>query len=289
MVELLLKGSASMEKSREVERSIIKRFRKEIWSKFVKAVKDYELIAPNDKIAVCISGGKDSFLLAKCMQELKRHGQFGFDLEFILMNPGYKEEHLQQILENAELLDIPLHTFSTDVFDVANQLDVKPCYLCARMRRGHLYDFAQKLGCNKIALGHHFDDVIETTLLNVLYAGEFKTMMPKLPSDHFQGMELIRPLYLVKEQDIMSWRDYNELTFLNCACKFVEDSQNESNSKRKEMKELIATFRKTNPFIESNIFRCAENVNLDSVRGYFSDDVKKDFHAIYEDRLKHKK
>lgn len=277
-----------MEKSRQVERSIIKKFRKEIWSKFVKAVKDYELIAPGDKIAVCISGGKDSFLLAKCMQELKRHGQFGFDLEFILMNPGYRDTHLKQIEDNLALLDIPIHIFSTDVFEVANKLDVKPCYLCARMRRGHLYDYAQKLGCNKIALGHHFDDVIETTLLNVLYAGEFKTMMPKLPSDHFSNMELIRPLYLVKEKDICAWRDYNELTFLNCACKFVEENQEESVSKRKEMKELIAKFREINPFIESNIFRCAENVNLDSVRGYFNDEMKKDFHAIYEERIQKK-
>ena len=256
-----------MERFREIEKSIIKRFRKDIWSKFVKGIKDYELIQEGDKIAVCISGGKDSFLLAKCLQELRNHGIFKFDLEFIVMDPGYKELTKKQIIDNAMLLNIPISVFETDVFAVAHKLNEKsPCYMCARMRRGHLYSKAQELGCNKIALGHHFDDVIETIMLNVMYGGEFKTMMPKVRSQNFNGMELIRPLYLVKEDSIVSWLNYNLLEFSNCACAF--SSKDESSSKRKEIKNLISTFRKTNKFIEYNIFKSAENVNLKTVISY---------------------
>ena len=212
-----------MEKYKEVERSIIKTYRKEIWSKFIKAIKDYELIKEKDKIMVCISGGKDSFLLAKCMQEILRHGKIHFDAKYVVMNPGYNEENINRIKENAKQLNIPIEIFETDIFQIANTLNEKsPCYLCARMRRGHLYNKAQELGCNKIALGHHFDDVIETSLLSMFYGSEVKTMLPKLHSDHFEGLELIRPMYLIKESAILSWRDFNHLELLNSACKLKE-------------------------------------------------------------------
>lgn len=272
-----------MERYREIEKSIIKKYRKEIWSKFVKAVKDYELIKNGDKIAVCISGGKDSFILAKCMQELQRHGLIDFDLEFIVMNPGYKEENLKKITENARLLNIPITIFETDVFSVANKLNEKsPCYMCARMRRGHLYAKAKELGCNKIALGHHFDDVIETILLGVLYGGSFGTMMPKLHSDNFEGMELIRPLYLVKERDIISWCNYNELKFINCACSFTEKDNEENKSKRLLVKNLINELRKDNKFVEYNIFKSAEKVNLNTVISYHNSVVEKHFLDEYD-------
>lgn len=259
-----------MERYREIEKSIIKKYRKEIWSRFVRAIKDYELINEGDKIMVCISGGKDSFLLAKCMQEIKRHGQVDFDVKYVCMNPGYSEKNLLMIMENAKTLNIPLEIFNSDVFEVAEKLaEENPCYMCARMRRGFLYSKAQELGCNKIALGHHFDDVVETTLLSMFYGSEIKTMMPKLHSDNFDGLELIRPLYLVKERDIINWRNSNNLTFLNCACKFTERVSIEGDrvSKRKEIKELIKKLRKVNPNIDSNIFKSMDNVNLSCVFG----------------------
>ena len=268
-----------MEKYKLVEKSIIKTYRKEIWSRFIKGIKEYELIKENDKIMVCISGGKDSFLLAKCMQELKHHGKINFEIKFVSMDPGYNEINKKQIIENAKILNIPLEIFESDIFDIVNNLNEgSPCYLCARMRRGHLYNKAKELGCNKIALGHHFDDVIETTLLSMFYSSEIKTMMPKLHSDNFPGLELIRPLYLVKESNILAWKNYNDLTFLNCACRFTENSMiDESNSKRLEMKKLIEQFRKTNPYIVQNIFKSVENVNLNCIISYHKDGKKTHF------------
>lgn len=274
-----------MEKYQEIERSIIKKFRKDIWSKFVKAIQEFELIQENDNIMVCISGGKDSFLLAKCIQELTRHGKVPFTAHYVVMNPGYSKTHENLIKENAKLLNIPIEIFKSDIFEVANQLDpVNPCYMCARMRRGHLYSYAKELGCNKIALGHHFDDVIETTLLSMFYGSEIKTMMPKLHSDNFEGLELIRPLYLVKESDIIAWKNFNELTFLNCACKFTERSavSNDKTGKRNEMKELIKEFRKINPNIDYNIFKSMYNVNLNCVLGYSKDRKKVTFLDNYD-------
>ncbi len=272
-----------MEKYKEIERSIIKKYRKEIWSKFVKAVGDYELIKENDCIMVCISGGKDSFLLAKCIQELERHGRYPFKAYYVVMDPGYNDYNRDFILDNAKTLNVPIEMFQSDIFDVVASVDSKsPCYLCARMRRGYLYHKAQELGCNKIALGHHFDDVIETTLLSMFYGSEIKTMMPKLHSDNFEGIELIRPLYLVKEEDIISWRNHNELTFINCACRFTEGCSliNDGTSKRKEMKELIKNLRKTNKEVDHNIFKSLDNVNLNCVLG-----TKKD--GNYESFLDH--
>lgn len=252
---------------KNIEKSIIKTYRKKIWIPFTKALKEFELIKDNDKIAVCISGGKDSFILAKCLQEIQKHGKIKFDLEFIVMDPGYKEYHLEQIKNNADKLGIQLHIFKSDVFAVADFLNnKKPCYICARMRRGYLYDYAQKLGCNKIALGHHFDDVIETILLSMFYSGEFKTMMPKLHSDNFKGMELIRPLYFVKEKDIISWANYNKLQFINCACSFTQ--KNSINGKRAEIKNLIKELRKTNKYFDFNIYNSITNVNLATIIGY---------------------
>ncbi len=254
---------------KEVERSIITKYRKKIYRPFVKGISDYQMIKENDKIAVCISGGKDSFLLAKSLQELQRHGNVKFDLEYIVMNPGYTEKHLNQIKDNAKKLEIDIIVFDTDVFEVSMKLDnEKPCYMCARMRRGCLYNKAIELGCNKIALGHHYDDVIETILLSVLYGGEFKTMMPKLKSTNFANMELIRPLYLVRESDIISWKNYHDLTFLNCACKFTEKSELEDNSKRKEIKALISQLEDKSKYITGNIFKSVEKVNLNTIISY---------------------
>lgn len=258
------------EENKEIERSIIKKYRKTIWKGFIDSINTFSLIEENDQIAVCISGGKDSFLLAKCLQEIKKHGKIHFSLKFICMDPGYKEEHLLKIKENAEKLNIPLEIFQTNVFDVSNLLNEKhPCYLCARMRRGYLYDYAKKLGCNKIALAHHFDDVIETILLAMFYSGSFKTMMPRVKSDHFENMELIRPLYFVRENDIISWAKYNHLEFLNCGCKFVLQKQD---SKRKEIKDLLKELRKKNPYIEKNIYRSTEKVNLQTIISYQNKD-----------------
>ena len=272
-----------MEKYKEIERSIIKKFRKDIYSKFVKGVSDYELIQENDNIMVCISGGKDSFLLAKCIQELQRHGKFKFNAHYVVMDPGYNEYNRSFIEDNAKILNVPIEIFESNIFDVvANDDGKSPCYLCARMRRGYLYNKAQELGCNKIALGHHFDDFIETTLLSMFYGSEVKTMMPKLHSDNFEGIELIRPMLLVKEEDIISWKKYNELTFINCACRFTEGCSliNDGTSKRKEMKELIKNMRKTNPNVDLNIFKALENVNMNCILGWHKDEEKHSF--LYE-------
>lgn len=267
----------------DLERSLIKKYRKDIWTRFVKGINDYDMIKENDKIAVCISGGKDSFLLAKCMQELKRHGKIKFDLEFIVMDPGYNQINKNLIIENADNMDIPIKIFDSNIFKIVDSVEGSPCYLCARMRRGNLYSIASELGCNKIALGHHFDDVIETILLSMLYGGEFKTMMPKIHSTNFKGMELIRPMYLVKESNIISWVNYNKLKFLNCACRFTEkDSNHELTSKRREMKELINNFRKISPYIDMNIFRSAENVNLSTIVSYYKEDDIYNFVDNYE-------
>ncbi|MCR5787598.1 MAG: tRNA 2-thiocytidine biosynthesis protein TtcA [Bacilli bacterium] len=273
-----------MEKYEEVERSIIKKFRKEIWCKFTKAVRDFKLINDNDKVMVCISGGKDSFLLAKCIQELKKHGKVKFDAMFVVMNPGYKKENEELIMSNAKLLNIPIEVFKTDIFDVVYKVPSKaPCYLCARMRRGHLYNKAKELGCNKIVLGHHFDDVIETTLLSLFYGAEIKTMMPKLHSDNFEGVELIRPMCYIKEADIISWKNYNELRFLNCACKFTEKAEIDENaSKRKMMKKLINELRKEEKDIDRNIFKALDNVNLNCILGTKKDGEYKSFLDDYD-------
>lgn len=236
------------EKTAEIERSIIKKYRKSIWRPFTKALNEYQLIQEGDRIAVCISGGKDSMLLAKLVQELKKHGKISFEAVFLVMNPGYNEDNWKIIQDNAELLGIPLTVFQSEIFDTVAGIERNPCYLCARMRRGYLYAKAKELGCNKIALGHHFDDVIETILMGMLYSGKVETMMPKLHSQHFGGMELIRPLYLVKEEAIKAWRDSNGLHFIQCACRFTENCVScggGRGSKRDEMKELIAQFRKT--------------------------------------------
>ncbi len=269
-----------MEKHKEIERSIITTYRKSIYARVVKAIKDYELIQEGDKVMVCISGGKDSFLLAKCIQELHIHGNIPFDVEYVVMNPGYNEYNKQFIIDNAKTLNVPIKMFETDIFDVvANDRGKSPCYLCARMRRGHLYAKAQELGCNKIALGHHFDDVIETTLLSMFYGSEVKTMLPKLHSDNFEGVDLIRPLCLVKEADIIAWKKYNDLTFINCACRFTEGCSliNDGTSKRKEMKELIKNMKKVNPNVDNNIYKAMENVNLNCILGGHKDDEEYSF------------
>lgn len=274
-----------MERYKEIERSIIKKYRKEIWAKFVKAVKDYKLINENDRVMVCISGGKDSFLLAKCVQELQKHGGIVFDACYVCMNPGYNEANKIKIFENAKILNINLEMFDSDIFEVANSLNEKsPCYMCARMRRGHLYNKAKELGCNKIALGHHFDDVIETTLLSMFYGSEVKTMLPKLHSENFENMELIRPLYLVKENSILAWAKYNNLEFINCACKFTErvSLSDEPVSKRKEMKELIKYLRELNPDIDYNIFKSLDNINLNCVLGTKKNGIYKSFMDEYD-------
>ena len=273
-----------MEKYQEIERSIIKKYREDIWSKFVKAVKDYKLINENDKVMVCISGGKDSFLLAKCVQELQRHGNTPFEAEYVVMDPGYNKKNREYIENNAKLLNIPVKIFESDIFNVVTNVASKsPCYLCARMRRGYLYSKAQELGCNKIALGHHFDDVIETTLLSILYGAEVKTMMPKLHSDNFPGLELIRPLYMVHEKAIKSWRDFNNLVFLNCACRFTEESSKISDlSKRKEMKELIEELRKKNKDVDHNIFTALSNINMNCILGWHKDSIEYSFLDEYE-------
>ena len=274
-----------MEKYKEIERSIIKKYRKEIWSKFVKAVADYELIQENDKIMICISGGKDSFLLAKCIEELQKHGKVKFEVRYVIMDPGYNDYNRELIINNAKILNVPIEIFKSDIFDVIDKLDSKsPCYLCARMRRGYLYSKAKELGCNKIALGHHFDDVIETTLLSMFYGSEIKTMMPKLHSDNFKGIELIRPMYLVKEESIISWKNSNELTFINCACRFTENCSpiNDGTSKRKEIRELIKNLRKINKDIDYNIFKRMDRVNLNCVLGTKKDGNYRSFLEEYD-------
>ncbi len=262
-----------LEEYQKIERSIITTYRKELWSPFILAVKKYALIQAGDKIAVCISGGKDSMLMAKCMQELNRHSLYPFDLIFLVMDPGYNKENRKLIEANAKLMNIPITVFESNIFDVVVDAGGAPCYLCARMRRGCLYSKAKELGCNKRALGHHFDDMIETLLLNMTYASEIKTMLPKLRSTNFEGMELIRPLYKVKEKDIINWANYNELKFLRCACKFTAESEyNEDMSKRKEIKRLIADIKKINPAVDDNLFRSVHNVNLASIVGFRDSD-----------------
>lgn len=259
----------TLEKHTEIERSIIKKFRKTIWNNFIGAVKEYELIAPGDKIAVCISGGKDSMLLAKCIQQLQRHSEIPFKAEYIVMDPGYNAENRALIEHNAKLMDIPIYIFESDIFSVTERAGGSPCYLCARMRRGCLYSKAKELGCNKIALGHHFNDVIETVLMSMMYSSEIKTMPPKLHSTNFEGMELIRPLYKVKEKDIIAFSNYNGLKFLQCACRFTENSvHNEGLSKRKEIKALIEDIKKVNPNVDDNIFRSIHNVNMATIPGW---------------------
>ena len=267
-----------------IERSIIKTYRKEIWARFIKGVKEFNMIEDGDKIAVCISGGKDSFLLAKCIQELKRHGKIKFDYVFLCMNPGYTDKNLEIIKSNAKLMNLDLHIFETDIFSIVSEQKTSPCYLCARMRRGYLYHEAKKLGCNKIALGHHFDDVIETVMLSMLYAAEYKTMMPKLHSDNVENMELIRPMYYIREYDIKRWVNGNNLKFLNCACKFTERDNYENKSKRKEIKELIASIKKVNPACDYNIFKSTFDINLNTVLGYHKGEEEYSFLDDYNQK-----
>lgn len=274
-------------RAKDIEQSITKKFKKSLFSKFAKAINTYELLQPGDKVAVCISGGKDSMIMAKLFQELRRHNKFDFELVFMVMDPGYNEYNREIIEKNAKLLNIPVTIFETDIFDSVFNVEKSPCYLCARMRRGHLYSKAKELGCNKIALGHHYDDVIETILMGMLYGAQVQTMMPKLTSDNFEGMELIRPMYLIREDDIKAWREYNNLQFIQCACRFTDTCSTEGNSdgtgsKRMEIKHLIKNLKETNPFIESNIFRSVENVNLDTIISYKHKRVKHHFLDDYE-------
>lgn len=277
-----------MERYQEIERSIIKKYRKTIWRPFIRGIQDYDMIHEGDKIAVCISGGKDSMLLAKLLQELLRHGKYPFELVFLVMDPGYHPANRRRIEDNARLLNVPITVFTSDIFNIVVDIRENPCYLCARMRRGFLYAHAKELGCNKIALGHHFDDVIETILMGMLYGGQMQTMMPKLHSTNFAGMELIRPMYLVHEEAILDWVRYHDLHFLQCACRFTEqyevDEQGANNSKRQEMKELITHFRKISPVIEKNIFRSVENVNLNTIISYHQGEEYHHFLDDYDKR-----
>ena len=274
------------EKKEKAEKSIQKKFHKQLFSPFAKACKTYKLIEEGDHIAVCISGGKDSMLMAKLFQEIQRHRQVSFDLTFLVMDPGYADENRALIEKNASDLGIPITIFESEIFDAVDTVTQNPCYLCARMRRGYLYSKAKELGCNKIALGHHYDDVIETILMSMLYGAQIQSMMPKLHSTNFEGMELIRPIYLIREEDICAWRDYNELRFLQCACHFTEHcdtirEDGSSESKRKETKHLIAELKKTNPYVETNIFNSVSNVHLDTVIEYKKDGVRHNFLEDY--------
>ncbi len=272
----------------DVELSIRKKFKKSIWCRFTKAINEYKLVNSGDRIAVCISGGKDSMLMAKLFQELKRHDKFPFEVRFLVMDPGYSPANRRLIEENAASMSIPIEIFESDIFESVFNIEKNPCYICARMRRGYLYSRAKALGCNKIALGHHFDDVIETILMGMLYGGQVQTMMPKLHSTNFEGMELIRPLYLVREADIKHWRDYNGLHFLQCACKFTEtcsscDQNGQTDSKRLEVKHLIAELKKVNPQVEKNIFRSVENVNLSTIIAYKQHGEVRNFLDTYDE------
>lgn len=266
---------------KDVEKSIIKKFKKDIWRKFTKAINEYKLVEDGDRIAVCISGGKDSWLMAKLFQELERHGIKNFEVTYLVMNPGYNEINYQTILDNSKLLGVPITVFESEIFDTVADIEDSPCYLCARMRRGYLYSKAKELGCNKIALGHHFDDVIETILMGMLYGGQVQTMMPKLHSTNFEGMELIRPLYLIRERDIIHWMNYNDLTFIQCACRFTEHCANcggtEKGSKRAEVKQLIAQLESKDSIVAHNIFKSVENVNLKTIVAYKENGVKHHF------------
>ena len=273
--------------SRDVEQSIRKKFRKKIWRMFAKAINTYDLVKEGDKIAVCISGGKDSMLMAKLFQELKLHNKFEFEVKFLVMDPGYSPENRKVIEENARKLNIPITIYESDIFESVYNVEKSPCYLCVRMRRGYLYKFAKDMGCNKIALGHHYDDVIETILMGMLYSGQVQTMMPKLHSTNYEGMELIRPLYLIREQDIKSWCRYNDLHFIQCACKFTDTcttcNNEENRSKRVEIKELIKTLKQVNPYVEGNIFKSVENVSLEAIVAYKIDGVKHSFLETYDE------
>ena len=273
--------------SRDVEQRIRKKFRKKIWRMFAKAINTYDLVKEGDKIAVCISGGKDSMLMAKLFQELKLHNKFEFEVKFLVMDPGYSPENRKVIEENARKLNIPITIYESDIFESVYNVEKSPCYLCARMRRGYLYKFAKNMGCNKIALGHHYDDVIETILMGMLYSGQVQTMMPKLHSTNYEGMELIRPLYLIREQDIKSWCRYNDLHFIQCACKFTDTcttcNNEENRSKRVEIKELIKTLKQVNPYVEGNIFKSVENVSLEAIVAYKIDGVKHSFLETYDE------
>lgn len=279
-----------MNRGYEIENSICKKFKKSIWNRFIMGIKEYNLIENGDKIAVCISGGKDSWLMAKCIERLQRYSEIPFEAKYIVMNPGYNLRNRQKIEENAKILGISIEMFDSTIFDAVADIKDNPCYLCARMRRGYLYSYAQKIGCNKIALGHHFDDVIETILMGMLYGAQIQTMMPKLHSSNFEGMELIRPLYMVKEADILAWQAYNDLEFIQCACRFTESyttyENGASNSKRQEMKKLIKRFRTINPNIDINIFRSVENVNLDTIISYHKGDIFTHFLDVYHDKDK---
>lgn len=283
----LLEHFEQEERYQEIEKSIRKKFHKVLFSRFAKAINEYDMVQEGDKIAVCISGGKDSMLMAKLFQELQRHRKVKFDLVFLVMDPGYNEINRKVIEENARLLNIPVTIFETSIFDAVYEIEKSPCYLCARMRRGYLYSKAKELGCNKIALGHHYDDVIETILMGMLYGGQIQTMMPKLHSTNFDGMELIRPMYLIREEDIKHWRDYNDLHFIQCACRFTDtcttcQPDGRAVSKRMEIKHLIAGLKEINPFIEGNIFKSVENVNLNTVIAYKQDGVRHHFLENYD-------
>jgi len=278
-----------MQKYEEIERGLITKYKKTLWKPFVKGITTYDLIKEGDKIAVCMSGGKDSMIMAKLMQEIQKHGKYKFELIFLVMNPGYNEINKQTIINNAQLLNIPITMFETEIFDIVAEVDASPCYLCARMRRGHLYNKARELGCNKIALGHHYDDVIETILMGMLYSGQVQTMMPKLHSTNFEGLELIRPMYMVREEDIIKWKNFYELQFIQCACRFTENCTMCDNggggSKRQEIKTLIKRMKKDNPFVENNIFKSVENVNLDTVVAYKQKGTVHSFLDIYDDKI----
>ena len=280
-----MNNNTDLPNHQDIELSIRKKFHKNIWCRFTKAINEYELVKENDKIAVCISGGKDSMLMAKLFQELKLHNKFDFEVAFIVMDPGYAPENRRMIETNAERLGVPVDIFESDIFESVYHIEKSPCYLCARMRRGHLYNRARELGCNKIALGHHYDDVIETILMGMLYGAQVQTMMPKLHSTNFPGMELIRPMYLIREDDIKAWRDYNKLQFLQCACRFTERcsmENNETESKRKVVKALIKELKKENQYVEGNIFKSVENVNLSTVIAYKKDGIKHHFLEDYD-------
>ena len=286
--KMMADHNAAEQRTKDIERSIIKKFRKPIWRRFTKAIREYELVQDGDKIAVCISGGKDSMLMAKLFQELSRHGKKNFEVVFLVMNPGYNEINYQTIKDNAKILNVPITVFESDIFNIVAAEEQSPCSLCARMRRGYLYSKAKELGCNKIALGHHYDDVIETILMGMLYGAQVQTMMPKLHSTNFEGMELIRPLYLIREADIIHWANYNDLHFIQCACRFTEHCAScggtEKGSKRAEIKELIHELAKKDPVIEYNIFRSVENVNLNTVIGYKQDGVRHNFLDTYDEQ-----
>ena len=286
-MEEILTSEVIEERTNAIELSIRKKFHKNIFSRFAKAINVYDLVQENDKIAVCISGGKDSMLMAKLFQELKRHDKFPFELVFLVMDPGYNKENREMIEYNAKMMSVPITVFESTIFDSVYEIEKSPCYLCARMRRGYLYSKAKELGCNKIALGHHYDDVIETILMGMLYGAQVQTMMPKLHSTNFEGMELIRPLYLVREEDIQHWRDYNNLKFIQCACRFTDtcctiNDDGSSESKRMEIKQLIAELKKINPYVEANIFKSVENVNLSTIIAYKENGVKHHFLDTYD-------